>query len=167
MQTYKGRHVKTIVSGMTARTLLKLTSQDEHIAHIDAGNRTVTLRYCTRDGVRTGGAVVTLRPHKTYGHDPIVEIIERRLPAGFSDNRLIAAIGRCLIDFEESRQIKAKREAVYQTVTALALPFDKLSAIQQAGAVAGYNDVYSAMQERDTDYWMKVFRDVQVRQEMG
>jgi hypothetical protein len=148
-----------IVSGMIGRDLIESTENRQIYTSIDRGIYHYAMRRCTIKGKRSGGAVISVTLTKQYGHASSRPVrFVRRLPPGFTERRVIAAVGRCLLEARDAKYIMDLREQTYDAIENSGLNQDVLCDL--AGEVKDHTPVYSDMTEADCRFWMKWIREV-------
>ena len=155
-ENVKNMNPKNIVSGMLGRELRTRTEGSALYASIKRGVYIFSLRHCTINGIKSGGAVVmvTLTRHYDHASGPL-PVFVRRLPAGFSDRSLIAAVGRCRNEAMDAAEIMRLRENVYEPAEASGLSGMELCLLEDRypSATAAYED----MDETECRFWLKEF----------
>jgi hypothetical protein len=152
----KHGNVINIVSGVIGRDLIASTAaRPQNYCTINRGIWRYSLRHCTVNGERSGGAVVKVTLTKVYGHTPIQPVFTRRLPTGFSERRVIAAVGRGMLEARDAKYIMDLREQVYEAAEASGLSHNDLCLLEDRSpdATATYDD----MDETECRFWLKEF----------
>lgn len=109
-------------------------------------------RFCTVGGERSGGYVIKGSLNERYEHQASLrgDLVERRLPPGWTKNQLQLAVLQMLNELHEKRVLKRHREQVYQLANRLELAIDHIDAIAKA---EDREIAYDDMSIADCEFW--------------
>lgn len=157
-ENVKNQNPVNIVSGMMGRALAELTEGTAIYAGIIRSIYRFSIRHCTVKGKKSGGAVVMVTITKHYEHAGRMPVFVRRLPAGFSERSLIAAVGRCRNEAMDAAEIMLLREKVYTAATTSGLSDNDLCLLEDKYPKT--TATYADMDETECRFWLKEFAEI-------
>lgn len=165
------KHRRSIVTEVWAREILAIVPKDHKPARLTLGNPNwraldFTVRRCSKswrhDYALTGGLVVEAPYRKEYKHaSPAGMRWYRRLPAGWTDERLRGCVRGIYLDFQRRVREFDGREKLYELANKKTKGWHpgRLEALTKA---AGNHDKsYSDMDRDDLDYWFTILNAIE------